>query len=481
MKLRTLATSVGLHLLFLPATNAQYSAEGLNLYLQRSQQECFRYQRQDSGGVIGLPFPYYSPSPGPKAMFSELYYWDCFFTNRYGLLPSGLEQDKQMALNQVNNLLYLVDRFGFVPNANRFSMLNRSQPPFLSLMVKDVFQVTGDAGWLEDATKTLEKEYDFWMKNRSVDVKIGKKSYQLNRYGHQATDTYLNHFYKVTIKRLQFFDTLDAGGNTFWGAASRLDTILRAAQWLAEAESGWDFTPRFKGRCMEFLPVDLNAILGNYELNLAWFYDRLGELADQLEQKKMFRSRANNYRRAFAQRLEAMNALMWDEEMGVYVDFNWVENKKSSILTAASFFPFWLLDTEFKRDPFKTMDVKFHQRFNKHTVLTLWKLLEGDIVMPVVAGYGMDHKTQWNFGNLWPPFQIIASEVIRYTLPPEYLYQSTHTKQAFCNATEMYFQEKGMVVEKYLCKSDLVLEEYPTQPMMGWTAAAYRWFKWYSH
>ena len=38
---------------------------------------------------------------------------------------------------------------------------------------------------------------------------------------------------------------------------------------LAEAESGWDMTPRFDRRALNFLPVDLNALLYKYEVDFA--------------------------------------------------------------------------------------------------------------------------------------------------------------------------------------------------------------------
>lgn len=39
------------------------------------------------------------------------------------------------------------------------------------------------------------------------------------------------------------------------------------SHYIAEAESGWDFNPRFQTRCMDFCPVDLNANLYLYEKN----------------------------------------------------------------------------------------------------------------------------------------------------------------------------------------------------------------------
>ena len=51
-----------------------------------------------------------------------------------------------------------------------------------------------------------------------------------------------------------------------------------AAHRMAEAEC-MDFTPRFEGRCMNYIPVDLNSYLYGYEKDLA-YYERELDLSD---------------------------------------------------------------------------------------------------------------------------------------------------------------------------------------------------------
>jgi neutral trehalase len=48
----------------------------------------------------------------------------------------------ETARTVVNNLLGLVEDYGFVPNGSRRYYLNRSQPPMLTLMVRAVYDVT---------------------------------------------------------------------------------------------------------------------------------------------------------------------------------------------------------------------------------------------------------------------------------------------------------------------------------------------------
>ena len=54
----------------------------------------------------------------------------------------------------------------------------RSQPPFLTQMVDLYYNVTGDVAFLERMLPALAKEYEFWMENRTVEVRAST----LNQY-----------------------------------------------------------------------------------------------------------------------------------------------------------------------------------------------------------------------------------------------------------------------------------------------------------
>lgn len=124
-------------------------------YIENNWNRTIKYNPVDDGTLIGLPYPYSVPAVG---YFDEMYYWDTFFTNK-GLAISGkMEQVR----NNTDNMLYLVERYGFMPNGNRTEYLTRSQPPFLSFMVRDVFEYYKDMEWLAEAYDILEKEYTFW-------------------------------------------------------------------------------------------------------------------------------------------------------------------------------------------------------------------------------------------------------------------------------------------------------------------------------
>ena len=90
-------------------------------YISEHWDECIKENREDDGTLIGLPYPYTVPAVGH---FNELYYWDTYFTN-VGLLTSG---KALLAKCNTDNMLYLVNKYGYMPNGNRTFFLKNSQP-----------------------------------------------------------------------------------------------------------------------------------------------------------------------------------------------------------------------------------------------------------------------------------------------------------------------------------------------------------------
>lgn len=93
-------------------------------------------------------------------------------------------------------MFYLIDRFGWMPNGNRTFYLCRSQPPFLSQMVRELFAHTQDQAWLRaGAYPALQQEYRFWHTHRTLDN-------GLSRYGGEdPDDTTLRELGKSLCKR----------------------------------------------------------------------------------------------------------------------------------------------------------------------------------------------------------------------------------------------------------------------------------------
>jgi len=102
----------------------------------------------------------------PGGRFNEMYGWDSYFIIR-GLLRAGRVE---LAHGMVDNFFFEIEHYGAMLNANRTYYLTRSQPPFLSSMVVDVFRAqekdskkgVGDTAGLDRAYADLEKDYEMW-------------------------------------------------------------------------------------------------------------------------------------------------------------------------------------------------------------------------------------------------------------------------------------------------------------------------------
>ena len=99
---------------------------------------------------------------------------------------------------------------------------------------------------------------------------------------------------------------------------------------LAEAESGWDMTPRFSRKALNFLPVDLNALLYKYETDFAKAARLLGDAA-----------KAQRWDDRAKSRQVMMNELMWDKIRGLYYDYDFVKKKRGNVNSLAAYYPMW--------------------------------------------------------------------------------------------------------------------------------------------
>ena len=137
---------------FVVALNLAAQPDSVREHIRRQMPMSTRTREVDSAGHLALPYPYSVPQ-AKGTTFMNMFYWDTYFTN-LGLLSIG---DVQQAKNNVDNIVYLIEKFGYMPNASNVSLLNRSQPPYASMMARDVYEKTGDKERLLKVLRTLEK------------------------------------------------------------------------------------------------------------------------------------------------------------------------------------------------------------------------------------------------------------------------------------------------------------------------------------
>ena len=378
----------------------------------------------DEGSVIALPKPYSVPCV--KGAFQEMYYWDTYFTNKGLLLLGNVEQAK----NNLACITYLIEKFGYMPNGSHKGLLNRSQPPYASLMARDIYDVTRDKEWLRQTVKALEKEYDFWMTKR-----IAPNG--LNRYGHNATNEELLGFYDAIASRLG----VDAKDRK----TQEADKLKAGANWLAEAESGWDFNPRYSQRCMDFNPVDLNANLYIYEKNFEYFYKELGLTGGQ-----KWRERAQKRRRL-------INKYCYNKANGLFYDYDFVNKRQSRVYSGGSY---------------NLMNAGVMTAAQaKAAVRGLGKLEMAHGIAACERGT-RPLTYQWDYPNCWAAitYNVIAG-LDRYG----YKTAARRIAKKYLDSNVKQYNETGVLWEKYNAvtgNNDAAAEYGTPGDFMGWTAGA---------
>ena len=386
-------------------------------YIKENLPKTIRENKKDDGTLIGLPYPYTVPCV--DGAFQEMYYWDTYFTNK-GLILLG---DVIQAKNNVDNMLYLVERFGFMLNGNRTHFLRNSQPPFLSLMVRDVYELTGDKAWLKSAVKTLEKEYDFWQNKRIT--KTG-----LNRYSFDSLDVEFQNYADALRVRLGF--------------EAPIDTVVNKAEhFMVNAESGWDCTPRFEFKGFYYNPVDLNCLLYAFEKNMQFFNE---EIESDFE---IWQERAEN-------RKSKMDKLMLSND-NLYLDYDFDEDKLSPVFSVASLFPMFVGLSDDKAA--------------KATRDNLYRI-ETEFGIAATEKFNLDGNYQWAYPNGWAPLHFITVEAL---LNYGYIEDAKRIALKYTKMVEENFKKTGNLWEKYNVAdgSINVTNEYEMPAMLGWTAGVY--------
>lgn len=392
-------------------TISEYIAENLPLTTH--------FRTEDQGKLIGLPFPYSIPGVGD--MFQEMYYWDTYFTN-LGLLLYG---DVDQVRNNIDNMCWLIDRYGFMLNGNRTSYLYNSQPPFLALMVRDLFAVTKDKVWLEKAYEALKKEAVFWEDRRMTPI-------GLNRYCGEKMPPERERSYADAMEKRM-------------GGDMGLTREELAYGLLSAAESGWDCTSRMTWETQHYAPIDLNCLLYAQEHYLAEF----AFVLNKPEEQKYWLHRKEKRAALCRQYLQAEN--------GVFYDYHLLKQKQNALVSVACFYPLFCgLATKQEAEAAWSL---LPQLETEHGILTCEQC-------DVPGSY------QWGYPNGWAPMQYI---VVRGLLDYGYEADAKRIARKFVDTVEHCFAQTGHLWEKYnmLEGSVNVRNEYDMPPMLGWTFGVY--------
>ncbi len=369
-------------------------------------------------GLLYLPYPYVVPG----GRFNEMYGWDSYFIV-LGLLRDG---EVELARDMTDNFVYEIEHYGRVLNANRTYYLTRSQPPFLTEMVLAVYGVTKDLGWLARALPAVEAYYQTWVtephlvqpsglsryfdlgEGPAPEVVAGERDERGKTHYDRVRDYYRTHA------------VADYPLDEFYDRAHDQLTPLYYKGDRSMRESGFDPSNRFGpfgADIVHYLPVCLNALLYRMEVETA----KIATLLGQAQKGSTFLDQAKSRRKA-------IDALLWDEQTGLYLDFDFQTGRRRFYPFATTFYPLWA--------GLASPD----QAKRVHDNLGRFERPGGIVTSTFVSG------SQWDAPYGWAPLELLAVQGLR-----RYGYDADadRIQREFLSLVLEVFDARGTIVEKY--------------------------------
>ncbi len=405
-------------------------------------------------GLLYLPGDYVVPG----GRFNELYGWDSYF------ILLGLLHDNEidLAKSLTDQLLYQVEHYGTVLNANRTYFLGRSQPPLLARMVLKLYANTQDARWLQSTLPILTDYYEYWLKAPHFNAASGLSTYHATGTGpapevivSECDEQGRTHFDRIR----EYYKHEQIGEydvSLFYNAETDELTDLFYKGDRSMRESGFDPTNRFGPFSVDiihYLPVCLNALLHQMEQDIAEVYQQLAQTqmldsADASTQAKLWTTRA-------ATRQHSIDQHLWDDATGQYYDYHLTSERRSHYEFATTFYPLWA-GTASEQQAAKVV-----------SNLAKFEAPGGIRTSNHFSG------SQWDAPFGWAPLQLIAVEGLQ-----RYGYHEAAERLArrFITLAVNDFERSGSLLEKYdieACSgqvSDEIQYGYSSNEIgFGWT------------
>lgn len=375
-------------------------------YVEAMWSELERSCPTDTETLLGVPNTYFAPGSQPREGFihNELYYWDTYFTS-LGLMHT---KRHHQAYEQADNLLHLFQRLGMIPTGNRTYLTARSQPPFLTSLLLELYDAGASKEWLAPRIEVAKQEYE-----------------------HVWRGTLQPHWRQV-----------------FEGLSRNYEVNL--IDELAEAESGWDYTTRFHGRALQYIPVDLNALLYKYETD----FERTALIMGKPEEAKQWQQRA-------IQRREQVDEYLWNQQAGFYFDYNYKLGKSSKVWSLAGYYPLWAGMASDEQAEALVRNLEHFEHMGG---------LVTTLQYPNVSEH---HDAQWVYPNGWAPLHLL---VVRGLAAYGYENEAQRTALRWLHTNLYNFSRHGKFFEKYnVVDLDAPPKEgvYPNQIGFGWTNAVF--------
>ncbi|NIE80288.1 alpha,alpha-trehalase TreF [Asaia sp. As-1742] len=387
--------------------------------------------------LLPLPHPYVVPG----GRFSELYYWDTYFT-MIGLYETG---QWDLLRGMIGDMASLIDRYDHIPNGTRTYYLSRSEPPFFSLMVDLLAQHDGQGAYKRYLPQ-LQKEYAYWMEGADT-LKPGQAYRHVVRL-HDGT-LLLRHWDDLDTPRDESYPEDVA---TAARAPSRPPAdVYRDLR--AGSETGWDFSSRWLAdghtlatiHTTDLAPIEVNALMVHLEQTLEHAY----ALTGQRKLARLYGQRAD-------ERVAVMRRVFWDDDRQAFYDYDWRKGRLTDVLSAATAMPLFL------------------RIASQDQAMAVAETIRDKLLRPggIMA---TDHESgqQWDAPNGWAPEEWMAIKGLNNYGDTELAETIARRWMARVIGT---YEKSGVLLEKYDVESPTISAtggkgggEYPMQIGFGWT------------
>jgi alpha,alpha-trehalase len=438
---------------------------------------------QDPSGLLYLPDKYVVPG----GRFNEMYGWDSYFIIR-GLLRAGRVD---LARGMVDNFFFEIEHYGAMLNANRTYYLTRSQPPFVSSAFVDVYQAMLDAkqnpdkAWLERAYADISKDYEMWTHEPHLAGETGLSRYFDFGEGPPAEAIKDETGFYRKVAGYFFFHPAEADDYVVESNPGQMAAVAGAAYSLqvcdaaqtdgpqttqrlacekaqqfklsadyykgdrSMRESGFDVSFRFGpfgAATYHYTPVCLNSLLYKNEKDLEQIARWLGNDAD-----------AKKWAQRAEERKRLITRYLWNQEQGLFFDYDFTTKKMSTYKYASTFYPLWAG----LASPEQAKAVAGNLKFFEHP---------GGVAMSTE-----DTGAQWDLPYGWGNIEmLVVKGLYRYGFSAD----ADRVSYEFLSTVAENFRRDGNIREKYnvvtrSSESHVELGYEMNVVGFGWTNAAF--------
>ena len=220
------------------------------------------------------------------------------------------------AENLIKNFMFMIDRYGFIPNGSRKYYTSRSQPPMFTQMLYLLLQFNYERFKdfvMSEGIEAAIEEYQWFEDNRKTEFDFNGEVLALSQYKVYAVHPRIESFIHDYI----VFDYLKKNQSN--PSEREFYSHMHSA-----AESGWDFSTRWLAKdkhlytihTTDMIHVDLNALLYRNEVIIS----KILLLKGDIERSIKFKNKSN-------ERALLINKVLWNPRRKIWNDYDMKSRK----------------------------------------------------------------------------------------------------------------------------------------------------------